>query len=267
MALAIAKKLNFRIGTKLTLMSLLGIFSAAGLLYAIVNGNAEVKAQNEKATTQQLLLSDMLDAKAALRGLQIDVRDIRLATSEGALQMAMSSLSSRRSTALNFIDPHIAREANASRKEQLQSLRGLLDQFVASGKEIADTKTKIFALELERTEQNAANIEGRIQTLNQQAAKLAREKTLPVAQEMEGLTNKIGDLAQQLVLKDQASAVKAMEASEFMALSLGGVVMLVLVCAALFGALSVARPLRKMADVLSRPDPGSHRRCALHAAR
>ncbi len=178
MALAITKKLNFRIGTKLTLMSLLGMLSVAGLLYGIVQGNTVVNEQNDKAATQQLLLADMLDAKAALRGLQIDVRDIRLATSEGNLQMALSSLTSRQNTALNFISPHIARDQNASRKEQLEKLRGLLEQFVASGKEIADTKAKIFALELERTEQNAANIEGADPDLHRRRLRSLRVRSL-----------------------------------------------------------------------------------------
>ncbi len=55
MALAVAKKLNFRIGTKLASMSILGILMVIGLLYAIIHGDGIVREENARADLQQTI--------------------------------------------------------------------------------------------------------------------------------------------------------------------------------------------------------------------
>ncbi len=192
----------------------------------------------------------MIDAKASIRGMQIGVRDIRLSNAAEGLQSSMKYLGDRQASATKFIEPHIAKAELPENRERLQKLRSLVDQYAAGAKEIAAVKTETFALDRQRTEATAAATDARIQALNQQAATIAREKTLPIAAEMEDLANKVGAIAKDLAAKEKALAEEAMHNAEMTSLTLGAIVVLVLIGSAVFGAMAIARPLRKIAEVL-----------------
>ena len=72
---------NLRIGTKLAIASLLSILLVGLMIFSQIAGNATVSNSNEIAIQQQTIARDAGNAKAATRGMQIGVRDIRLAGS------------------------------------------------------------------------------------------------------------------------------------------------------------------------------------------
>ena len=73
---------NLRIGTKLAVMSGLGVLLVAAMLATQMLGNASVRNSNDRRRSPEpALMQNALDANASIRGMQIGVRDLRLAHS------------------------------------------------------------------------------------------------------------------------------------------------------------------------------------------
>mgnify|MGYP001791905973 CR=1 FL=1 len=78
--------MNLKIGTKLAIASVLSILLVGGMIYVQVHGNAAVRAANHGVIRLQTILHNVVDSKAAARGLQIGVREMRHAATPEALQ-------------------------------------------------------------------------------------------------------------------------------------------------------------------------------------
>lgn len=80
---------NISIGTKLGLMSGLGIFLVVTLVAGSIYTGSHVKHANLEANKEQALAYDFAQAKASVRGMMIGVRDVRLAESAEGLANAV----------------------------------------------------------------------------------------------------------------------------------------------------------------------------------
>ena len=103
--------MNLKIGTKLAIASVLSILLVGGMIYTQMHGNAGVRVANESVIRLQTVLHDMMDSKASARGMQIGVRDVRLAASPDALQKAGDYLSARKN--LQIALPRTCRNCRA----------------------------------------------------------------------------------------------------------------------------------------------------------
>jgi hypothetical protein len=93
MALALVKNFSLRIGTKLSIMSGLGILMVLGMIATQYFGNAAIKRASDNAEQQSFLSQNALNAKGAERGMQTAVRDLRLARSNEEIERAKQNLS------------------------------------------------------------------------------------------------------------------------------------------------------------------------------
>src|SRR5215470_7452457 len=165
-----AKLSDIRIGTKLSIMSGLGVLLVAAMIVVGMRGNAEMQSANDAATVQQTLTREFIDAKASIRGMQIGVRDMRLATSRDALQRASQYTEARHSSASNFIETSAPKLRLPENRDRAMKVKALIDQYWAGAKEIVATKEQIFELE----SRGGADSAARIADLNQEAARIAR---------------------------------------------------------------------------------------------
>src|SRR3954471_5765776 len=127
---------DIRIGTKLFMMSGLGVLLVAGMIVVSIRGNAEVKAANDRSMVQQVLTRDFIDAKASVRGMQLGVRDMRLATSRETLQRAMQYTEARHTSASTFIETSLPKFTTQEDRDRAQRVKTLIDQYWAGAKEI-----------------------------------------------------------------------------------------------------------------------------------
>ena len=241
-----ARLSDIRIGTKLSIMSGFGVLLVSAMIIVSIRGNAEMKSANDESMLQQILSRDFIDAKASIRGMQTGVRDLRLASSRDALQRAMQYTEARRNSASGFIETSLPK-LNPESRDRAQRVKTLIDQYWAGSKEIAATKEQIFELESRGGTDSAA----RIADLNQQAARIARDRTLPLATEMEDTINKVVEGTKAQAEKEREHALAAMASAERLSIGMGVFVAIVLIGSAIFGARSIAAPLRKMAGVLT----------------
>lgn len=86
---------NLQIGTKLALASAFGVILVGAMIASQVMGNNTVRHSNQAAIAQQELVREATEAKLGIRGLQLAVRDMRLANNQGDLQKASELLLER----------------------------------------------------------------------------------------------------------------------------------------------------------------------------
>ena len=89
---------NLRIGTKLAIASAFGILLVLALNTSQLIGNGNVRRSSEAAVGQQQLAREAVEARLAVRSMQLAVRDIRLANNSGELQKAGDALIERSGT-------------------------------------------------------------------------------------------------------------------------------------------------------------------------
>ncbi|HEX2654823.1 MAG TPA: HAMP domain-containing protein, partial [Xanthobacteraceae bacterium] len=126
----------------------------------------------------------------------------------------------------------------------------------------------VIALANEKEAADAVNhlrtIATEYQSLQQTASKLAeqiddlyRNRMPPIVNEINALLENIVQLAKSSNEEAKASAAAAIIDAGRIAVALGAMVMIVLIGSAFFGAISIARPIRKIADVLTELGSGN----------
>jgi methyl-accepting chemotaxis protein len=123
---------------------------------------------------------------------------------------------------------------------QLQSLRaGADDKALAT---VVDGLAPIVA--------EFKSIMGRYVQVNQRIEALVRDKALPTAREIGELSDKVVAAAVHEAEEASARAASTAATVEHLDMAIGAFVVLVLIGSAVFGALSIAKPIRKIAEVL-----------------
>src|ERR1700761_228241 len=135
---------NLRIGTKLAVTSVLSILLVVGMIYAKMTGNAAVRQADESAGGQHAITMHALEAKAALGGMMIGVREIRLSGNPAELQTAEEYLATRHKAAENFIDETFKLSKSAENRARIEKMKALADDYVKStGQPIIDLQKEV----------------------------------------------------------------------------------------------------------------------------
>ena len=93
---------NLRIGTKLAITSALSILLVATMIYLQMSGGAEVRKAGDDSARQQAVAQNAAEAKASVRGMQMGIRDILLASNPAELEKATQYFADRKAAALKF---------------------------------------------------------------------------------------------------------------------------------------------------------------------
>jgi methyl-accepting chemotaxis protein len=240
---------NLRIGTKLAITSLLTILLIGGMIFAQMSGNAAVRHADEAAGIQQTLAARAIEAKASVRGMMIGVRDLRLATSTDQLQAAQDYLGSRHKAAQGYIGEALKLSKSPENRARIEKMSALADDYLNSAaREIITVQKEAVGIEAKRGANGvlAPDLEERLLKLHAEVARIAREVGLPMARELEELSNKVVDFAKHRVEEDTAEAQQAMASAERNAMVMGLVVALVLIATCAFSIFTIARPLQSL---------------------
>jgi methyl-accepting chemotaxis protein len=240
MAMAIPK-FNLRIGTKLALMQGIGIMLVLGMLGNALYGNSSVKEASQSATTQQLLALDLSEAKSNIRIMAIQVRDIRLAQENVDIERAVKNLETRQASANKLIADNLPKVRQQENKERLQKAATLLNDYAVVAKQVAGIRSRVMGLDVGSV---------RLVTADEEAARLAREKITPLATQLNEAIDKAVESAQTTAKEETAHAEEAAASAQNIGLIIGIVVLVIMLCSAVFGSMSIARPLRRIASVL-----------------
>ena len=182
------------IGTKLVLMSGLGIALMAGMIAILMLGNASVRSAIDETYLQQTITMTASDTRSATRGMQIGLRDVRLALSLDDSKKAMVNFHDRLKAAARFVDTLVKSIQTEPGAQQIKRVKTIMDQYVAEVEKIAKMNEEIFALQGQRmgaSTTEARDLSERIGDLDSEANRLMRDVALPQANEIEKV---VGDL-------------------------------------------------------------------------
>jgi methyl-accepting chemotaxis protein len=151
---------KFRIGTKLGLSAGIGVLVVAAMVTNQQWSDSSIEAGSNFVAKQSKITEDGIEAKASLRGMQLGVRDIRLAQSPEQLKAAVESVVARHKAAVEFVDDSLSLVTRPENRERLNKIKGLIEEYFAAGNDIAKLTQQ--RLELQASRNNNAVEWGKI---------------------------------------------------------------------------------------------------------
>jgi methyl-accepting chemotaxis protein len=243
---------NLRIGTKLAITSALSILLIAGMILAQMTGNAAVRKANDNAIDQQSIARAAIESKAALRGMQIGVRDVRLANAAANLQKANDYIAARLKSANDYVGEMLKLSRSPENRARIEKLRDLAGDYAKGAHQIVAVRTEAIGIEAKRSAGGELPAEAfaNMARLNDEATRIAKDVTLPIADEIEALANKIVDYAKHRVEEENAAAAQEMSSAERTALAIGISAALMLIATCIFSIFTIARPMNALTGAM-----------------
>jgi methyl-accepting chemotaxis protein len=235
--------LNLSIGVKLGITSMLAVLLVGGMLWSQLHANATARVLDANKNDQQTIARDAVDAKASMRGMQTGLRDIRLANSAADLQKARDYIAARLQSLNKFADEMIRLSHSAENRARIEKLKTRALDYANGGQQIAAVRNEIIAL---RSGGSSADSADKIAKLNDEAIRIARDVTLPIAAEIEALSNQIADFAKHRVDEVIVEATQEIAAAERISEIVAGCTMVLLIAAWAFSFFTIGRPMRAL---------------------
>ena len=218
--------LNIRIGTKLALTAGIGVLLVAGMMFNQHLSNASVAQQAEQERAQQFVTADILHAGVGLQRMQIGTREIRLAISEREADQALAGLQDSMRNAISYLQAAIPLCADVENRKRFEKLIALAENYAGAAAEVVTLK-KDFS------------------EIDKPLAQIAS-----IGKEMDALVEKATAVATDSASQRMAIVTTQMRQAAQISLGFGFFVVVILTGAAVFGVLSIGKPIKKIADVL-----------------
>lgn len=239
---------NLRIGTKLAITSALSILLVGLLIYAQMSGSSQIREINQSAMQQQTLAKDATEAKAAVRGLQIGLRDVLLAATPTDVQKASDYFAARRADADGTVGEMLKLSRSPENRERIARLKTLLADYAKGRDQIAAARSEIIRLGARRMGSGgpATDATTGVADLTNEIVRLRTEVTLPVNSELMAIADKIVEFANQRSKEIDAVAVAKAASVDQFSLIIGLAVAILLIGSCVFSILTIARPTRAL---------------------
>jgi methyl-accepting chemotaxis protein len=229
------------IAIKIAISSGLGIVLVFAIIGSQLHGDRKIQSGKSHADREQTVVSDVIYATSAGRGMQIAMRDLRLAATPDDVRRTTELLETRRKTASDYAAQAMALiKASGRTGENAQRLQTLIDQYATGAKEVAALRLEYLAL------QAKGNAAEKVAELQAKVASIVRDRTLPIAAEMDDVAAKTIDVARGQVRAENEAFADTLAQVELVNELLAGLVVLVLLGTAVFMFFTVIRPIRAL---------------------
>jgi methyl-accepting chemotaxis protein len=232
--------LNLSIGAKLGIASGLGVLLVATMVIVQIRSNAAMRDLDARMAGQQTIARDAVDAKASIAGMQTAVRDVRLANNPAELQKANDSLAARLKSASHLSDEMLKLSKSAENRARIEKLKARAADYVNNTQQIVAVRGEAIAAA------GSADGAAKMTKLNEEAIRIAREVTLPIAAELAPLADQIAEFAKHGVDEQAAQAAREMATAEWESMALGIGTILLLIGTSIFSYFTIARPMRAL---------------------
>jgi methyl-accepting chemotaxis protein len=233
--------LNLSITAKLGIASGLSVLLVATMIIVQIRSNAATRELDARMAGQQSIARDAVDAKASLRGMQVGIRDLRLADSAADLQKAMDYVAARTASLNKFCDEMLKLSKSPENRARIEKLKARAADYGKGAQQIASVRGEAVA-----AAGGGAEAAARVAKLNEEVMRIAREVTLPIVAEIEPLADQIANFAKHNVEEQAAEAAREMAAAEWEALALGLGTVLLLILSSVFSFFTISRPMRAL---------------------
>jgi methyl-accepting chemotaxis protein len=232
--------LNLSIGAKLGIASGLGVLLVATMVIVQIRSNAAMRDLDVRMAGQQTIARDAVDAKASIGGMQTAVRDLRLANNPAELQKANDNLAARLKSTTHISDDMLKLSKSAENRARIEKLKARAEDYSKGAQQIAAVRGEVIAAA------GSADGAAKIAKLNEEAIRIAREVTLPIAAELAPLADQIAEFAKHGVEEQAAQAAREMATAEWESMALGIGTILLLIGTSVFSFFTIARPMRAL---------------------
>ena len=241
-----AKAFMFRIGGKLALISGSSILLVLGIIACQFMYDAAVRSADESASRNQALVNYVLKIKADVRGIQLGMNELRAAGNADDVKRAKAYLGDQQKVLDRDITTAIRYVQTAQDRARIQKINGLVDVYLAHTMTIEALKGEIFELQTKIDGPDGTEALKKIASLNSEIATVARERAIPVAQEMDTLGEQVIGFATNREKEDAQAAAANLAFLQLVLLAFGGAVVVLLLGSFAFTMITIARPMRAL---------------------
>jgi methyl-accepting chemotaxis protein len=133
-------RLNFRIGTKLSLTAGIGVLLVGGMLANEIIGNQSIASSSRFVIINTSNKADALGADGTIARTQVAMQDVGIATSAAQLENGLKVATENLAKAVDLIEAAGQRATREPVKDAYRAIRQLLDQYLTLAKEVGVTK-------------------------------------------------------------------------------------------------------------------------------
>ena len=169
---------DLRIGTKLAITSALTILVVAAMIYLQMTGGVEVRKADDNAARQQATAQNAAEAKASVRGMQMAIRDVLMATGSDELEKGSEFFAGRMDSALKFTGEMAKLSASVENGERIARLKVLIEDLGRGKQQIETVRKQELAIKSKNAD-HGAEASAQMAKLAQEIARIRKEVTAP----------------------------------------------------------------------------------------
>jgi methyl-accepting chemotaxis protein len=217
---------TLRIGTKLAITVGAGAVLVVAMILNQQLGNASVARQAERGRSDQAVATELLHAGVALQRMQIGTREIRLAISEREADQALAALRKDENEAISYLQSAYENCVNEENRARLEKVLALTKDYDAAAEKMTAAKKAYAEITepLAQASKAGAGIDALIDKATSTAGGQAMQRMLEATE-----------------YTDEAGRIN---------FGFGFFVVVLLVGGAVFGVVSIGRPIHTIAGVL-----------------
>ncbi|ABD88920.1 methyl-accepting chemotaxis protein [Rhodopseudomonas palustris] len=244
---------NVRIGTKLWIASALGILLIGCMIYGQVTGSARVRQAQDNSVRVLALEGAAAEAKASMRGMQVGLAAIVLASNPEAMRAASDSFAAQQKSSIQFTAELAQSVRLPENKQRTARLTALIGEFAGATQQIAALRGEVHALEVGAMAAAEASTEAakKIRALNDKVALIRKDKVTPIAAEMERLNEELIASSKRLSEHTTAAATEEAISVERWALAIGIANALLMIATSIFTSTTIARPMQALSRAMA----------------
>lgn len=240
---------NMSIGTKLAIIPIVAIAMVVAMTVGQVLGNMKSDAAEEIAAREQSIAYQAAEAKASTRGMMVGVRDIRLAKTPAALMSAQEYVAARFGSLGHYVDDMLAKAVDVENRGNMEKLRAGAGQYAAIGLEMVQLKNQIPGLQ----SKPGNEADSAIAAINAEVEKIAFERGVSIGESLGKFADAIVKFSEMQAVKQKAVATQITLNGEHINYILSAITILILILigTAIYAAVAIAAPLRKLTAPLN----------------
>ena len=232
---------SFKIGAKLAMMSGVGIMLVAAMIGSSPYSHSKVQDAVAYASEQKDTAILLAEVGTGVRRVQVSVRDLQFSESQAELKKASEQFDQRSKATTDTLDKLGPKLKTPENIERLRKMKEQFAEYMKTGKEIAQVKSDL--LNPSTGDARRASMADQMDTLETRASGAGK---------IADIADEAGDAAQAVADSAVADANQEMDQAQWLSLSMSVVVILILIGSAIFGAVSIARPLARLVPELKK---------------
>ena len=238
---------GFRIGTKLGIVTGVSILLVCGMLTNQMLGNRSIAESNRLVTINYLNKGNAQAAQTAMARAQLAALEIGSASTAGEIDKLLEILRTRAGEAGAEIDAATDRATRKVTQDAYRETKKFVDAYLASGIELAGAQRSIIVATTSSAKTAAESTK----------AGILAERMRPAALEVSKRIDDLVGVANEFAARRKGEMLAELDRVANFALIVGVFVVLTLIGSAVFSVLNIARPIRRIGDVLLQLASGS----------